>query len=179
MEVDGSVEQLGVVPAVTDAREETFDGLYGRHVDRALRLAGLLCGDRPLAEDVVADAFLKVLPKWRAHQIDDFWPYLRVAVVNELRRTYRRNDTARRWRHRTHTRGDAAGPAEEIADRARVAAALEALTGRQRMAVVLRYFEDLTERETAELMACSIGTVKSTTAKGLARLRELLTEEDS
>jgi RNA polymerase sigma factor (sigma-70 family) len=63
-------------------------------------------------------------------------------------------------------------------ERARVSAALRQLPDRQRTAVVLRYFEDLSEQETAGVMGCAVGTVKSTTARGAARLRALLAEED-
>jgi RNA polymerase sigma-70 factor (sigma-E family) len=151
---------------------ETFDELYGRHATPALRLAVLLVGDRARAEDLVAEAFARVLPRWRKGEVLDFGPYLRTAVVNEFRSRLRRE-----------ARAPELGPVVEVedlselvADRAALADALRRLPDRQRAAIVLRYFEDLPERDTAELLGCSVGTVKSSVSRGLARLRDLLEE---
>lgn len=180
MAADSSPQRLEVVSLVAVAPTAApFDELYARHAERALRLAGLLCGHREQAEDTVAEAFVKVLASWRSQPIDNFWGYLRTAVVNEVRTGHRRRLVADRWRHRTH-HGDRSNAAEDgVAEQQRVADALAALPERQRTAVVLRYFEDLSERQTADLMGCSVGAVKSTTSKGAARLRALLTEEES
>jgi RNA polymerase sigma-70 factor (sigma-E family) len=151
---------------------ETFDELYGRHATPALRLAVLLVGDRVRAEDLVAEAFARVLPRWRKGEVLDFGPYLRTAVVNEFRSGLRRESRAPKL-----------GPVDEVedlsdlvADRAALTDALRRLPDRQRAGIVLRYFEDLSERDTAELLGCSVGTVKSSVSRGLTRLRELLEE---
>jgi RNA polymerase sigma-70 factor (sigma-E family) len=174
--------ELGRLEVVTSddagSSADAFDVVYAEHAHRALRLAGLLCGHRERAEDAVAEAFVKVLPKWRAGLVEDFWSYLRTAIVNEIRSVHRRRGVADRWRHRTHSADRTSGPEDGITERRRVAAALDELPERQRTAVVLRYFEDLSERETAAVMGCGLGTVKSTTSRGVARLRELLGEED-
>jgi RNA polymerase sigma-70 factor (sigma-E family) len=151
---------------------ETFDELYGRHATPALRLAVLLAGDRARAEDLVAEAFIRVLPHWRLGEVLDFGPYLRTAVVNEFRSRLRKQ--AREPELDPVVEVD--DLADLIADRAALAGALRRLPDRQRAAIVLRYFEDLAERETAELLGCSIGTVKSSVSRGLVRLRELLEE---
>jgi RNA polymerase sigma-70 factor (sigma-E family) len=158
---------------------DALEVVYAEHAQRAMRLAGLLCGHREQAEDAVAEAFVKVLPRWQSGVVDDFWSYLRTAIVNEIRSGHRRRGVADRWRHRTHTSDRVAGPEDGVTERQRVAAALDDLPERQRTAVVLRYFEDLSERETAAVMGCGLGTVKSTTSRGVARLRVLLGEEDA
>lgn len=84
--------------------------------------------------------------------------------------------TAARWRGRFAAPADEAGVDARIVERARVATALAALPARQRLAVVLRFYEDLSEAEAAEVMGCRTGTVKSMTSRGAARLRELLGE---
>ena len=150
----------------------SFDELYERHATRALRLAVLLVGDRSRAEDLVAEAFSRVLPRWRGGEVLDFGPYLRTAVVNEFRGQLRRA-----------ARPEPPGPVGEdpdladlVADRAALAAALAELSERQRAAIVLRYFEDLPEREVAALLGCPVGTVKALVHRGLHRLRALLEE---
>ena len=167
----------GRVRSGSSAESEGYDVLYDHHLDRALGLAMLLCDSRERAEDAVAEVFIRVLPKWRGGMVNDFWPYLRTAVVNQIRGHARRAVVADRfWRS---TRADEAiAPGDDsIVERTRLATALEGLPHRQRHAVVLRYLEDLSEAETAELMGCSVGTVKSSASRGVARLREVLTEE--
>jgi RNA polymerase sigma-70 factor (sigma-E family) len=152
---------------------ETFDELYDRHATPALRLAVLLVGDRDRAEDIVAEAFTRVLPRWRLGEVVDFGPYLRAAVVNEFRGRLRREARVPDQPAPAIEPDDLAGL---VADRAALLEALRGLPGRQRAAIVLRYFEDLAERDTAELLGCSVGTVKSSVSRGLLRLRELLEE---
>jgi RNA polymerase sigma-70 factor (sigma-E family) len=154
---------------------ESFDELYDLHATRALRLAVLLVGDRDVAEDLVADAFARVLPHWRRGSVLDFGPYLRTAVVNAFRARIRRDA-------REHDLAVPPAPADDdlaelIADRAALGAALRRLPDRQRAAIVLRYYEDLSERDVAELLGCPLGTAKASIWRGLARLRTLLQED--
>ena len=145
-----------------------FDALFDAHFDRAVRLAWLLAPGQPsAAEDVAADAIARVWPKWAKGRVDDFWPYLRVAIVNQVKGHGRRFGLAAR--HTVETRDDLGGELQSaVVNRAVLAAALLTLPARQRAAVVLRYYEDLSEAETARAMGCSLGTVKSTTARGLS-----------
>ena len=148
-----------------------FDVLFDTYFDRAVRLAWLLAPGQPsAAEDVAADAIARVWPKWAKGRVDDFWPYLRVAIVNQVRGRGRRFGLAARYE--VELRGSEHEAA--VVDRAVLASALRALPTRQRTAVVLRYYEDLSEAETARAMGCSVGTVKSTTARGLSALRSQL-----
>lgn len=154
-----------------------FADVFAAHRVEALRLAYLLCGDRDRAEDVVADVFVKLFRRWGRGAIDNPRAYLRRAVVNELNSRFRRLALERREAGRQH--GDHRGtrPADDqVADADAVAAALAALPVRQRTAVVLRYYADLPEREVADVMGVSVGTVKSSVSRALERMRPLLAE---
>ncbi|WP_149828529.1 SigE family RNA polymerase sigma factor [Streptomyces tailanensis] len=142
-----------------------------------LRLANLLTGgDRHEAEDLVQIALLKALGRWR--HIEDPEGYVRKVM-------YRHQIS--RWRlRRPHREATFATPPEELAGvadgtsaadlRITVRQALGRLTPRQRTMLVLRYFEDLSETEVASVLGCSVGTVRSTTHRSLARLRGLAPE---
>jgi RNA polymerase sigma-70 factor (sigma-E family) len=174
---EGTEAVTATAPAAAELHSSSpagFDTLFDTYFERAVRLAWLLApGDPSAAEDVAADAIARVWPKWAKGRVDDFWPYLRVAVVNQVHGRGRRFAIAQR------RAGDAAsddlGDFEvAVVNRQVLADALRALPTRQRTAVVLRYYEDLSEAESARAMGCSVGTVKSTTARGLLALRARL-----
>jgi len=126
----------------------------------------------------VAEAFTKMYRRWRRGGIDDPRAYVRRAVVNEVNSRFRRLALERREAGRRH--GDdrgARGADDDLADRDEVFRALAALPVRQRTAVVLRYYADLSEAATAAAMDVSVGTVKSCVSRGLDRLRMVLEEE--
>jgi RNA polymerase sigma factor (sigma-70 family) len=152
-----------------------FDALFDRNYERAVRLAFLAgAGSETVAGDIAADALARVWLKWRARKVDEFWPYLRVAVINGVRSAARHNRVAERHEQtRTATPVPSAADAV-IVERDAVARALAQLPLRQRTALVLRYFEDLTHEECAEVMRCTVGTAKSTTARALVALRAVL-----
>lgn len=137
-----------------------------------LRTAYLLTGQHADAEDLVQVALVKAVPRW-ARIADDPEPYVRRILVNENVSRWR----ARRWRE-VHTdtlpERPAAGGDRDAALVLRDA--LAQLAPRQRAVIVLRYFEDLTERETADVLGVRIGTVKSQARDALARLRVLVPE---
>ncbi len=150
-----------------------FDQFVAARYAALLRSATLLSGNHHDGEDLVQAALLKAVGVW-ARIADEPEPYVRRIMVNE---------NISRWRrHRGRTSvvadptsgGDSAAPADPPEDRLDLATALAALAPRQRTVVVLRYFEDLTERQTARLMGTSVGTVKSQTRDALARLRRLV-----
>lgn len=158
--------------------KEDFAAVFAEHHAEALRLAYLLCGDVHRAEDAVAEAFTNMYRRWRRGRIRSPGAYLRRAVVNEVNSRFRRLALERREATRRHGDDRGARPADEdLADRDEVFDALSALPTRQRTAMVLRYYADLTEADTAAAMDVSVGTVKSSVSRGLARLRELLGEE--
>jgi len=158
-----------------ERRDREFADVFATHRDHMVRLAWLLTSDVHVAEDVVADAFAKVHPRWRRGQVDDVAAYLRRSVVNGANSALRRRYTQRA--HERRVTGDDRGIRlldDEVADRDQVIAALRQLPDRQRAAVVLRFWADCTEAQAADALGVSIGTVKSNTARGMHRLREVL-----
>lgn len=152
--------------------------LYERHAPEAARLAYLVTGDRALAEDITQDAFVKMFGRFRdLRRPEAFHWYLRKTVVNLARSHFRRAKIEREYVEREGRRPAAGTPADPE-ERDAMWAALAGLTGRQRAAIVLRYYEDLTEAETAEVLGCRPGTVKSLVSRGLARLREEMGRDD-
>ncbi len=175
--------------------------LYAEHALGLVRLAVVLTGDRGAAEDIVQDAFLGLYRRWD-HLADTAAPlgYLRVSVVNGCRTVLRRR--ARLWLGATadfaegadeavieaggtagYGYGNGAAFAESAEARAllgdeqrAVAAALRKLPRRQREALVLRYYLDLSVEETAQAMGVSQGTVKSATHRALAAVGRILKE---
>jgi RNA polymerase sigma-70 factor (sigma-E family) len=156
--------------------DELLTTLYTSHYRGLVRLAAFLTGDRDNAEEVVQDAYVAVLGSWRrVRELDKAEAYLRTAVVNASRSRLRRRQVAQR--HRPEPLRDVASAesfAMEHAQREAVLTALQELPRRQREAVVLRYYGDLSEAQTAAAMGCSTGAVKSHTSRAMAALRPLL-----
>jgi RNA polymerase sigma-70 factor (sigma-E family) len=156
-----------------DGPVERLLGERGQHLMRA---AVALTGSRADAEDLLQAALERLLQNWRRIDTDPEG-YLRRTLYNLAADGWRRRG---RWRGRlAEIRSQArvaAADAEEVAVvdlRDTLVRLLRQLPPRQRAVVVLRYWEQRTEAETAELLGCTEGTVKSTAARGLRRLREL------
>ena len=152
--------------------------LYERHAPGAARLAYLLTGDRALAEDLVQEAFVRVVGRFRHLRVPDaFDAYLRRTIVNlhtsQLRR--RRLERAFLERERGAVRPEIAMP--DVDAREELWRALQELPSRQRAAVVLRFYEDLSERETAEALGCSPAAAKSLVARAMETLRARIGSE--
>ena len=164
-------------PAGAERAQAGLEELYRRNVDEAVRLAVLLTGDRSLAEDLAQDAFVRVLGRFHdLRNRDAFWWYLRRTIVNLANSHFRRRRVERAWLERQ--RPDPAAPSGyDVEERERVLAALMTLRPEQRAAVVLRYYEDLSEADTAEALGRPIGTVKSMVSLGMDRLREELGDD--
>jgi RNA polymerase sigma-70 factor (sigma-E family) len=140
------------------------------------RFAYLLCGDWHDAEDLVQEALAKAALHWkRIERIEYPDAYVRTILVNQCRSMWRRP-----WR-RSHTSDTielaSADQADAVATHTDLLAALQRLPVRQRATVVLRYYEDLSEAETAAALGCSIGTVKSQHHKALQALRVTMAKE--
>ncbi len=172
------------VASVLSARaaEELLTTLYVAEYSRLLRLAALLLDDLGSCEDVVQEAYLKVHaaltgPKPRLRDDEKALAYLRQTVVNLARSSLRRRLVVRK--HAPRPMPDAPS-AEEGAyaqvERTAVVKALRDLPRRQREAVVLRYYGDLTEAAAAAVMGVSTGAVKAYTSRGLAALTLALEE---
>jgi RNA polymerase sigma-70 factor (sigma-E family) len=164
-----------------DDRADTTDGgrladLYARHAPAAGRLAYLLTGDVQLAEDVMQEAFVRAFGRFRdIRQPEAFEWYLRRTVVNLTRSHFRRQRTERAYLSRQPRREDPA-LAADFAERDAMWRTLQQLPPKQRTAVVLRFYEDLTDVQIADVMRCPVGTAKSLIHRGLERLRSEVTQ---
>lgn len=149
---------------------DTFEEFVAARYASLVRTAGLLTGNAADAEDLVQSALVRCVPVW-ARIAADPEAYVRTVLVRENISRWRR----RRWREVAvdHV-PDVSVPESYAWDRQELVEALAQLPPRQRVAVVLRHVEDLSERESARLMGCSVGAVKSQTHAGLARLRSIL-----
>lgn len=162
-----------LAPVVQEAgkamRHPDFDEFVAARSGRLLRTAYLLTRDHGLAEDLLQTALAKAWFSWTRIQGDPE-PYLRKVLVNTYATWWRRRWNGERPvdqlpEDSTADHAEAAGVSQDLWT------ALGRLPRRQRAVVVLRFFEDLSEAETARVLECSSGTVKSQTSKALAKLR--------
>ncbi|WUH99999.1 SigE family RNA polymerase sigma factor [Spirillospora sp. NBC_00431] len=164
-------------PAGTDAASAITD-LYRGHALGLTRLALMMVGDRGTAEDVVQDAFTGLYKRWsRLRDRDKALTYVRSAVLNRSRTVLRRRGRPFRAVHQPPV-WSAEAEAMVAEDRREVMRALHRLPVRQREALVLRYYCDLSVEEIADAMRVSRGTVKSTTSRAIAALARILEEEE-
>lgn len=155
-----------------------LEELYRRYAPDARRLAYLLTGDLAEAEDAVQDAFVKLASRFfTLRSPDASAAYLRRVVLNTVLSRSRSKSRERARQHRHVRLSDAGGARvdQEPADEA-LWDALQRLPERQRAAIVLRHWLDLSEERTAELLRCPPGTVKSQVSRGLATMREMMTD---
>jgi RNA polymerase sigma-70 factor (sigma-E family) len=149
--------------------------LYRRHVPPLRGFAYVLtAGDRAAAEDLVHDAFIRAAGRLVSlRDRDAFEAYLRRAIVNAVTSWRRRQALERRWRQQQPTHALPQDPSADVEADDEVMRRLRTLPPRQRVAVAARICLDLSEAQTAEVLGCSVGTVKSLTSRGLATLRRL------
>lgn len=157
---------------VTEAQDGRLAELYVRHAAGAIRLAYMLTGDRLLAEDLVQDAFVKLAGRLvHLRDPDAFDPYLRRTVVNLANSYFRRKRLERAYLRRSAAERPTYGDAPDADRRGDLWEDLQRLPARQRTAIVLRIYEDLSENRVAEILGCRPGTVRSLVSRGLAELR--------
>jgi RNA polymerase sigma-70 factor (sigma-E family) len=177
----GSLTGVDVQDATATARRHSqLADLYVRHVPAANRLAYLLTGDATQAEDLVHDAFVRCVGRFghlRTHEAFD--AYLRRTIVNLHTSRLRRIRVERAWLAREAGRPErtASAAMPDVATREDMWRRLLRLPPRQRAVLVLRFYEDLSERETADALRCSVAAVKSLTARATAALRERIRGE--
>lgn len=139
------------------------------------RLAFLLCGDWDRADDLVQETLVRLHRRWASIAVAGADAYARRVLLNvavdERRRPWRREIS-------TEVLPEVAGIDPEPSGLQLLSAALRALPARQRAVLVLRFFDDLSVEQTAAALDCSPGTVKSQTARGLAKLRRLLPADE-
>jgi len=161
-----------------DGAPLSFDRYVRDRSPALLRTAFLLTGDRHRAEDLVQTTLTKVLDRWDGIAArGDPHAYLRTVLLRTALGWRRRKWEGERPSSELPDRAEATDATATIDRRDRLRVALLGLPPRQRAAVVLRHYEDLSEADTAAVLGCSVGTVKSQTAKGLERLRALLTDD--
>lgn len=156
--------------AVTSAGGSRLEALYAEHARGAVRLAFLLTGDEQQAQDIAQEAFVRIAGRFHDLRNPDAFPgYLRATVVNLARGHLRKLRTQRNYLKRATPAVEA--PRYDTEGRDEMWRALQRLPHRQRAALVLRYYEDLSERQAADALGCSLAAVKSLVSRGLEALR--------
>lgn len=181
---DARVPGVAQGGAARRAADDALTDLYAAHWVSLVRLAHLLVRDGGRAEEIVQDAFVASYPRLaRLREDGTAQAYLRRAVVNGCRSTFRHRGVEERYLSATGSRADAPGrrpgeSAEVVALRhdedAGLMAAVHRLPQRQREVLVLRYYSDLTEQQIAYALDISTGTVKAHAHRALAALRTAL-----
>jgi len=162
-------------------RDEEFREFMRNRASMLHQSAYLLCGDWHLAHDLVQDTLVKAYQHWpRVRQADSPDAYVQRILLNEARGRWRRRERVVPVPRFTEGLEPPVPDAtDEIARRAGLRQALLALPLRQRATVILRYLEGMSERETAAVLGCSEGTVKSQSARALGTLRSFLVTMES
>ena len=152
---------------------EALRTAFELHSPAMLRLCALLLGRREGAEDLMQESFVRLAPKVSSLDPEIVWPYLRRIAVNLANDRFRRLALDVRTRRTATVQVETPdlGVAHELWE------VVRRLPARQRACVVLRYYEDMTERQIAEALGCSPGTVKSSTSRAMDRLRKELGDE--
>jgi RNA polymerase sigma-70 factor (sigma-E family) len=158
-------------------REVGFAGFVRENTTALLRTAYLLTGNAQQAEELVQDTLVRLYPKWeRVAGADVPLAYVRRCLtngyLNQRRRTARREIAYQDVPELV----DSYDAVERVADRDQIWAGLRYLSERQRAALVLRFFEGMSDEESAAVLGCRVGTVRSLISRGLATLREHMTE---
>ena len=170
---------VAIVEDGTEPRAGSLEELYLRHAPDAVRLAFLLTADAHLAQDVAQEAFIRVAGRF-AHlrHPGAFEAYLRRTVVNLCMSHHRRRRTERAYLER------AARPPQtidlpDVGMRDQLRTALRALPMRQRAAVVLRYYHDLSEQQAADALNCSVPAARSLVARAMETLRDQIRGDEA
>jgi len=169
------IEPVGA-PVASDAG---FVEMLGGELPRLQRIARLLVGDAHVADDLVAEAIARTLPKWRSGTVGEPAAYVRRVLVNLANRRWRRRRLSARSDHfALGWMQPAADLSGESAERDRTLRAVHALPARRRAVIVLRFYDDMSEAAIATVLGISVGTVKSTLSRALEQLRtDLETQE--
>ncbi len=166
--MSGRGDDGGLAPVAPEERWTAFAELYRAEHHRMLRLAVLLTSSTEVAQDVVQDSFVRLYRQWDG--VRDPSGYLYRIVVNGSRSHHRRARREQHARERAGRNADSVAVlgADELQD------ALASLPYRQRAALVLRFYDDRSEAETAAVLGCRPGTVGSLVHRGLAQLKKVI-----
>lgn len=149
--------------------ERKLADLYETRANRAIRLAFLMTGDAGAAEDIVQEAFVKTFARLKDRRPPErLEAYLRRAVINLSHDRHRKLRSARGF---LTSRGEHPRLEPDVHSRLAFRDLLQQLPHRQRAALVLRYYEDLSEQDSAEMLGCSVAALKQLVQRGLFTLR--------
>ena len=164
--------------------EDGFEWFASRVLPRLLRTGWLLTGDAGQAEDAAQEALVRLYAVWPKVRYEEPEPYVLRILRNVVVSTWRKDrrlvlveevrDTGRATTASPTQPGSTAGA---VADRLDLVRALQSLPAREREVVVLRHYADLSERAVAEALGVSVGTVKSSSSRGLERLRTIMSDQ--
>lgn len=159
------------------AAEVGFAAFVREHTPALVRTAYLLTGNADAAEELVQDTLVRLYPKWdRVQEADVPLAYVRRSLAN-AHINHRRRASRREFAYAdVPEHRDDHDTVAQLDDRDAIWAGLRTLPERQRVALVLRYFEDLGDDDTAAALGCRPGTVRSLVSRGLATLREQMTQ---
>jgi RNA polymerase sigma-70 factor (sigma-E family) len=155
-------------------RGAEFESFASAHAASLIRLSYLLCGDRGRAEDAAQEALERVYLRWT--RLDDPLPYARTVVLNVTRDRWRRVGRHEMSGVRDRDVAAASDGIRVVEDRDQLLRVLRTMPYGQRAVIVLRFWQDLSERDTATALGISVGTVKSQTSRALERLRGSLVD---
>lgn len=169
--------------AAHGTREQVLTGLFRSHCVELVRLAYCLLGDRERAEDAVQEVYLSLFRHWPPRDESSALAYLRAGVINRCRSDQRRLYSARRGQPLlqlsavgAQAGADAATDVLARDEASRLADQVRGLPRRQREVIACRYYLQLTERETADLLEIGVGSVKRHAHRGLSTLQARLEE---
>jgi RNA polymerase sigma factor (sigma-70 family) len=168
---DGSGGSGGSGGSSGSGASSGFDTFYREHYEGLVRLGFLLTLSEDVARDLVHDVFVRVYRRFDG--LDDPLPYLRRSVVNASRSWHRRRRLEQTRARAAEHPPDVAFEADELFD------VLARLPSRQRAAIVLRFYEQMSDAEIAVLLQCRPGTVASLVHRGCTRLRHAITDRDA
>lgn len=163
-----------------DTTRAEFDDFVLARSPALHRAAYLMVGDVSLAQDLVQEALTKTYVAWpRLHRASNAEAYTRKAITTTAISWFRRKSWSNERAVASLPEHATGGHDDAVVQRSLLWTGLQCLPPRQRAAIVLRYYEDLTEAQTAQAMGCAVGTVKSQVAAGLAKLRALLGDDSA
>jgi RNA polymerase sigma factor (sigma-70 family) len=174
---------VGMVSTTVTKRAEqrgtSLEELYARHAPAAVRLAFLMTSDRELSRDIAQDAFIRVAGRFRQLRFPDmFDAYLRKTVVNLCLSHFRHERVERDYLAGRSAETEPVVESPDLGTRDELRRALQRLPVRQRTAIVLRYYEDLTEEQVAAAMRCSVLAARSLVSRGMESLRTIVRSEE-
>ncbi|HYI45492.1 MAG TPA: sigma-70 family RNA polymerase sigma factor [Actinomycetota bacterium] len=167
--------ELETVERISAEGRLRVEELYANHAQGAVRLAYLLVGDQEIAHDIAQEAFLRAFGRFADMRKPNSFPfYLRATIVNLARKHLKRRGLERLYVERLRARSRDSAVSPDVEQREVVTQALLKVPERQRAALVLHYYEDLSEYQVADLLGISQQAARSLVARGRKALREQL-----